>query len=257
MSRRGQDGRAMMRNAMPQKPPQTRVKPKKKKTIAKPRSTYHHNDLPDALLNAAESLVAKNGPNGFSLREAARMVGVDPAASYRHFKDREAILQAIARRGFTRLRTFMVDAVTRAGGSEKAKPTEAIMELGRAYVAFALENHARFRTMFGGTGVDARSPILRGDYAEGDGPYDTLVNALRRWSIANGLEETEPALNAAAITVWSAAHGISCLLIDGALPEFDSTAARDRAITNVIKASIAGLATTMTRKKKPKPESRS
>src|SRR5688572_13436483 len=122
MSRRGQGSRAMMPTAVPKKPPQTRIKPKKKAssitTATKAaRSTYHHNDLPDALLNAAESLVAKNGPNGFSLREAARMVGVDPAASYRHFKDREAILQAIARRGFTRLRTFMVDGVRRAGGA--------------------------------------------------------------------------------------------------------------------------------------------
>ena len=104
--------------------------------------------------------------------------------------------------------------------------------------------------MFGGAGVDARSPILRGDYKEGDGPYDTLVGALRRWSIANGMDDSDAALHAAAITVWSAAHGIACLLVDDALPEFESTTVRDRAVTNVIQASIAGLATTTTPQKK-------
>src|SRR5215813_328576 len=60
------------------------------------RATYHHGDLREALVAAAEKLVADKGVAGFSLREAARDVGVDPAACYRHFRDKQAIIQELA-----------------------------------------------------------------------------------------------------------------------------------------------------------------
>src|SRR5262245_60423634 len=90
------------------------------------RSTYHHGDLPEALLSAAESLVAEKGLEGFSLREAARAIGVDPAACYRHFHGKDEVVQALARRGFTRL----VRRMERAVGREP-NPEGALRALGR------------------------------------------------------------------------------------------------------------------------------
>ncbi|HEY6106105.1 MAG TPA: helix-turn-helix domain-containing protein, partial [Anaeromyxobacteraceae bacterium] len=60
------------------------------------RVSYHHGDLRHALVEAAVRLVAERGVQGFSLREAAREVSVSPAAAYRHFEDKAALLGAVA-----------------------------------------------------------------------------------------------------------------------------------------------------------------
>ena len=62
------------------------------------RPTYHHGDLRNSLIKAALDLVAERGVEGFSLREAARTVGVSASACYRHFADR-ADLDAAVRKG--------------------------------------------------------------------------------------------------------------------------------------------------------------
>ena len=61
---------------------------------------YHHGALREALLEAAEALIGERGLDGFSLREAARRVGVSPAAPQHHFGDARGLLTAIATAGF-------------------------------------------------------------------------------------------------------------------------------------------------------------
>src|SRR5205085_12277667 len=64
------------------------------------RKGYHHGNLKEALLDAARRLIAERGPLGFTLVDAARLAGVSAAAPYRHFKDRDALLAEVRRRGF-------------------------------------------------------------------------------------------------------------------------------------------------------------
>src|SRR5512138_2858982 len=99
-------------------------------------STYHHGDLPAALLKAAGRTLEKQGIGALSLRETARRAGVSHNAPYRHFPDREALLVALAAEGFAML-----------GERLQGKPGR---EMGEAYVRFALEQPQRFRLMFGG-----------------------------------------------------------------------------------------------------------
>jgi len=61
---------------------------------------YHHGNLKEALVNAALELIAEKGPAGFTFADAARWAGVSPAAPYRHFRDLDALLADVARRGF-------------------------------------------------------------------------------------------------------------------------------------------------------------
>jgi AcrR family transcriptional regulator len=168
------------------------------------RATYHHKGLADALLAAAERLVADRGVAGFSLREAAREVGVDPAACYRHFEDKQAIIQALARRGFTRLAAAMEAAIAKL-----RSPRAKLHALGTAYVEFAIANPSAFRTMFGPTGFDARDPRLRGSYPGGRGAYAILEDTVRELGAAD--------VETAALIAWSGAHGFACLVIDGAI----------------------------------------
>ena len=80
------------------------------------RPTYHHGDLRNSLIRAALALVAERGVEGFSLREAARTVGVSASACYRHFSDREELLAAVAHEGLDTLAEEMRAAADGARG---------------------------------------------------------------------------------------------------------------------------------------------
>ena len=203
-----------------------------RKAPAKPRKTYHHGDLATALLDAADKLVAEKGIAGFSLREAARLVGVDPAACYRHFRDREAIIQALATRGFTRLAHALAAVVE---GNRRRKPVEVVRALGHAYVRFAVASPSLFRCMFGPNGFDARDPALRGDYEVGG--YEQVQRAIATWFEADGITVE---LDDATLTLWSAVHGFASMVLDGAL-RFNHDAARDRIVDSLLTTLIAGL----------------
>ena len=66
-----------------------------------PRRGYHHGNLREALIQAAQDLIGAKGPAGFTIAEAARLAGVSPAAPYRHFRDAESLLAEVATRGST------------------------------------------------------------------------------------------------------------------------------------------------------------
>src|SRR5947209_528888 len=112
-----------------------------------PMTTYHHGDLPAALLRVAAKSLEKHGPGAISLRDAARRAGVSHNAPYRHFPNREALLGALAAEGFAML-----------GERLRGQPAR---EMGEAYVRFALEQPQRFRLMFGGLLPMAKYPELR------------------------------------------------------------------------------------------------
>ena len=106
-------------------------------------TTYHHGDLPAACLTAALELVEEGGATALSLRAVARRAGVSPAAPYRHYADREALVSAVATIGYREL-------AERLAAAHPAPSTpEQLASVGVAYVEFALEQPALFRMMFG------------------------------------------------------------------------------------------------------------
>ena len=64
------------------------------------KTSYHHGNLRQALVEAALALIAEQGPTGFTLSEAAKAAGVTPAAVYRHFAGRDDLIAEVARQGF-------------------------------------------------------------------------------------------------------------------------------------------------------------
>lgn len=67
---------------------------------ARPRTSYHHGSLREGLISAAYKLVSEGGADSFSMADAARQLGVSSAAPYRHFADREALLNDVCGRAF-------------------------------------------------------------------------------------------------------------------------------------------------------------
>ena len=113
----------------------------KKKEIPAGRG-YHHGNLRQALLDAALALIEAGEEQGVSLRTVAARAGVSNAAPYRHFKDREALMAAVATIGFERLRESLRRARESAGeGAE-------LPAMATAYLAFASKNIGLYRVMF-------------------------------------------------------------------------------------------------------------
>src|SRR5512147_915685 len=108
------------------------------------RRSYHHGNLREALVRAALDLIAEKGVAGFTFADAARSAGVSSAAPYRHFRDREALLADVARRGFD----IFTEKLTAAWNDGHPDLFTAFENLGRAYLRFAREEPAFYSAMF-------------------------------------------------------------------------------------------------------------
>jgi AcrR family transcriptional regulator len=107
---------------------------------------YHHGNLRTALLAQAERTVREHGVGDLSLRELAREVGVSHGAPRRHFPDRQALLDALAEAGFTRLGADLRGAVDSAGEDFQAR----LRATAAAYIRFATHDAALLELMFAG-----------------------------------------------------------------------------------------------------------
>ena len=113
-------------------------------TSKKNESAYHHGNLREALVDAAIEILEAEGVTKLSRRGVARRAGVSQTAPYRHFKDKAALLAAVAAYGFRGLAAAM-----REGAARQKDPRDRLAEIGQSYVRFALDNSAVFRLMFG------------------------------------------------------------------------------------------------------------
>jgi AcrR family transcriptional regulator len=167
------------------------------------RRGYHHGNLKEALIEAALALISAKGPAGFTFAEAARQAGVSSAAPYRHFRDREALMAEVARRGYVQFESRL--AAAWSGG--RPEPTTALIAVGRAFLAFARSEPASYAAMFE-SGVPVGSdPSL---HAAAERAFDVLRNAVA--AVAATLPEAErPPVTMMALHMWSQAHGIASL----------------------------------------------
>ncbi len=168
---------------------------------------YHHGNLKEALVRAALDLIAEKGPAGFTFADAARSAGVSPAAPYRHFRDRDALLADVARRGFEE---FTV-ALAKAWSDGFPDTLQAFDRLGRAYLAFAKAEPAYYSAMFeAGVPLDA-DPQLR----EVSERAFAVLRAAAEKLVAQIPANTRPPALMVALHVWSMTHGIASLFSRG------------------------------------------
>ncbi len=199
-----------------------------------PRATYHHGDLRRAVLDAALPILAELGAEGFTLREAARRVGVNHRAVYRHFEDKRSLLAAVAEEGYGALAAEMRDAVGRAGN---AAPEGRLVALCEGYVRFARREPARYQVMFGARlNADERFPGLE---AAVRGALRVLAAELK----LAGPEAPGLARRDAGISLWSTVHGFSSLHLSGRVPLSDRHVARyvDAVVRPVVVGVVAAL----------------
>jgi AcrR family transcriptional regulator len=186
--------------------------------------TYHHGDLRAACLNAALELLEEGGTTALSLRAVARRAGVSPAAPYRHYADREALVSAVAAVGYR-------DLAERLARAHPAPSTpEQLAGVGVAYVQFALERPALFRMMFG-------EPCDR------DNDERVAATASVSLYLREIVARCFPRADAEALApaIWALVHGLAFLHLDGKLDAATPLAVTDR-VTTAIRALLSAAA---------------
>jgi AcrR family transcriptional regulator len=182
------------------------------------RRSYHHGNLKEALVEAARRFIAERGLGGFTLVDAARLVGVTPAALYRHFRGREALVEEVAFRGFKDLAERLGRALRGSG-----TPLERFTRMGEAYLTFAEQEPGYYAAMFSARASDgdqARGPTFTAldtpKEGKGDQAFDLLVKGLET-AFPEGFGTVDPRF--LALEVWALSHGIAMLAAAGQLPK--------------------------------------
>ena len=163
---------------------------------------YHHGDLRRALLATAVEMIAEAGPAALSLRALARRTGVSHAAPAHHFGDKAGLLTVVAAEGYRLLAAVLRDAYERTG---------SFLEVGVAYVRFALAHRPYFEVMFRPELYHADDPAL---VAARRASGELLYGPVR------DLSDRDPDFDPlrAGVAAWSLVHGLATLYLDGALP---------------------------------------
>ena len=171
------------------------------------RRGYHHGNLREALIRAALNLIAEKGPAGFTFADAARSAGVSSAAPYRHFRDRQALLADVARRGFE----LFEERLNRAWGEGRPDPFRAFENVGRAYLAFARDEPAHYSAMFEAGISLAADPGLR---SAAERAFEVLRRASETLCARMPPDKRPPALMMS-LHIWALSHGIASLFARG------------------------------------------
>jgi AcrR family transcriptional regulator len=191
-----------------------------------PKATYHHGGLRAACVRAAIELLEDGGETALSLRAVARRVGVSPAAPYRHYADREALVSAVAAVGYRDL------AEQLAAAYPSPSTPEQLAGVAIAYVQFALDRPALFRIMFG-------EPCDRDN--DERVAATAAVSLYLREIVARAFPDADAESMATAI--WALVHGLAFLYLDGKLDAPTASAVADRVsatIEAVLGTSMVG-----------------
>ena len=172
--------------------------------------TYHHGALAEAMVEQALTEVRVRGADQVSLRGIAQALEVSPSAAYNHFPDKEGLLQAVGACGLAALDERMARVLAAHSSDTAAAARARFLGLGRAYLAFAVDETHLFQLTFGPICAPKHVP------PEEAGPYRKLVASLEdldRWELLK--PGNRPGLD---LTVWAATHGMATLLVEGAVP---------------------------------------
>jgi AcrR family transcriptional regulator len=186
-----------------------------------PKATYHHGNLRTACVRAAMELLDEGGETALSLRAVARRVGVSPAAPYRHYPDREALVSAVAAVGYREL------AEQLAAAHPSPSTPEQMASVAIAYVQFALERPALFRIMFG-------------EVCDRDNDERVAATAAVSLYLREIVARCFPDADAEpmATAIWALVHGLAFLHLDGKLDAQTPPAVADR-VTAAVRALLS------------------
>jgi AcrR family transcriptional regulator len=195
--------------------------------VKKLKSPYHHGDLRSALIDAALDIINEQGPQGLSIREAARRAGVSHSAPYRHFADRDALIVAVVERGFE----LMAETVAQHKAETSPDSTDQFVAAGMAYITFAFNHPAYYRVMFSGDLLVTSNSLQH----TGGSIFETLAKDIAACQQLGIMRDGDPKI--IAIALWSTLHGFVTLTNENRLSDLTN----DGYSINVIQDQVLDL----------------
>ena len=195
--------------------------------VRKPPDTYHHGDLRDALVQAALHEAEQGGPEAISLKALAKQLGVSQPAPYRHFADRQALLEAVTAEAFRQFNAVLREAVGRPSKQSK------LSRLAQAALAFGLRRNGIYRLMFASRTM-ACSPRDSELHNAAMETFGLLLDALEAPAV--GLLRERQALK-----IWAALHGVVMLAEQGLLTGHVAQTSREELVEEIVQQSKLAL----------------
>ncbi|UPK38802.1 WHG domain-containing protein [Bradyrhizobium sp. 186] len=188
------------------------ARPARRPASSKTETPYHHGALREALLQAAERVLEREGLAGLTLRAVAREAGVSHAAPTHHFGDLTGLVSELAAIGFRQFNAAMVSACDAA-----ATALERLLARPKAYVAYAQAHPGMYGLMFRTERLDYSRPSL---HEAAEASFAGLANAIGAMRQEQISEDALTLNQGAAIArAWSMVHGFTMLLLDGRLED--------------------------------------
>lgn len=169
--------------------------------------SYHHGDLRQSLLTTATGMIRAQGVAALSMRRLAEQVGVSHSAAYHHFRDKHALLCALAEQGFAQQDQML--AQLPEAGSLVTRFTELVL----CYIRFAQQNPEQYDLMYGPAiwKMGEPTPDLQ---AAAHASFKCWLGEVGRLQTGGIMPVDLPSLRLAQVT-WATLHGLCRLLIDG------------------------------------------
>jgi AcrR family transcriptional regulator len=188
---------------------------------------YHHGNLRTALLEEAERTVRERGAQELSLRELAREIGVSHGAPRRHFPDRQALLDALAEAGFTRLGDELRTAAQDAGEDFQAR----LRATAAAYVRFATRDAALLELMFAGKHGEQSGALNEA----ADRAFAVMLGLIEQGQAEGALESGDP--ERVGRVLFATIQGIAALVSGGMVEAEQLDELVDDAIAHFLRGS--------------------
>ena len=199
--------------------------------VRKALNTYHHGDLRDALVQAAFQEAERGGPEAINISALAKKLGVSQPAPYRHFADREALLEAVTAEAFRQFNVILRDLV------DKPSKQSKLSRFAQATLAFGLQRNGIYRLMFASRTMASA--------AKGGELHKAAMETLAL--LIESLEAPAVGLlrERQAMKIWASLHGVVMLAEQGLLTGEVGGASREELVEDIVQEAKLALSVAM------------
>jgi AcrR family transcriptional regulator len=177
--------------------------------LKKIKTSYHHGNLKEALLQTALDIIENEGLDALTIRYLSQRLGTSRSAIYRHFDAKESLIQEVLLEGFKKLDVICYNILDTTDSSV----TQRLLEMGKAYLNFAINHPNLYRTMFGHELQETREENCDITDETQKRAFHALVALLVQGQNEGIFRQTDPMIQA--LMIASTVHGQASLYIDG------------------------------------------
>ncbi len=167
------------------------------------RKERERGEMRKLILEAAQTLFLANGYEKVSIRNIADAIEYSPATIYLYYKDKNELLFALHQHGFAKMVQEFQPLLT------LTDPYEKLVEMGRSYIRFAVENPELFDLMFIMTAP--MDKLDQEDWVEGDQAFNLLTQVVQECMDAGVFEQRD--VRVVSMMIWSGIHGYTALFL--------------------------------------------